>query len=129
MSNGINNLNIPTINGLQNLTLDNLDVGTIDGDLFYIDRIEAGEIILDNKLTMNNNSLIHTNGTTITNIELSYLDNCNDNIQTQINNFNTGNTNLQNQINTHTTQITNLQNSDTTQNTTLTTHTNQITAL
>jgi len=118
MSNGINNLNIPTINGLQNLTLENLDVGTIDGDLFYIDRIEASEIILDKKLTMNNNSWINANGTNISNIELSYLDNWNDNIQTQINNFNTGNTNLQNQINTHTTQITNLEDSDATQNTT-----------
>jgi hypothetical protein len=122
MSNGINNLNIPTINGLQNLTLDNLDVSTIDGDLFYIDKIEASEIILDHKLTMNNNSWINTNGTTITNIELSYLDNCNSNIQTQINNFNTNNTSLQTQINTHTTQISTI-------NTTLTTHTTQITAL
>ena len=105
MSNGINNLNIPTINGLQNLTLDNLDVGTIDGDLFYIDRIEASEIILDKKLTMNNNTWINTNGTTISNIELSYLDNCNSNIQNQINNINTGSTTLQSQINTHTSQI------------------------
>ena len=129
MSNGINSLNIPTINGLQNLTLDNLDVGTIDGDLFYIDRIEASEIILDRKLTMNNNSWFNVNGTTVSDIELSYLDNCNSNIQTQINNVNTGNTNLQTQINTHTGQITSLQSSDTTQNSTLSTHTTQITAL
>lgn len=129
MSNGINSLNIPTINGLQNLSLDNLDVGTIDGDLFYIDRIEASEIILDRKLTMNNNSWFNVNGTTVSNIELSYLDNCNSNIQTQINNVNTGNTNLQTQINTHTGQITSLQSSDTTQNSTLSTHTTQITAL
>ena len=41
MNIGLNSLNNPSINGLQSLNLDQLSVNTMDGDLFYIDRIEA----------------------------------------------------------------------------------------
>ena len=40
MNIGLNSLNNPSINGLQSLSLDELIVNTIDGDLFYIDRVE-----------------------------------------------------------------------------------------
>ena len=49
MNIGLNSLNNPSINGLQFLNLDSLSVNTIDGDLFYIDRVEAQEIIVDSK--------------------------------------------------------------------------------
>jgi len=51
-SNQINTLTSGTINGLNSLALDeltttNLTAGTMDGDLFFIDRIEANEVIVD----------------------------------------------------------------------------------
>jgi hypothetical protein len=84
MNIGLNSLNNPSINGLQSLNLDQLTVNTMDGDLFYIDRIEAQEIIVDSKLSLTSTGVISVGNTTISDIELTYLDGVNDNIQKQI---------------------------------------------
>ena len=123
MNIGLKTLNNPSLNGLQSLNLDELIVNTIDGDLFYIDKVEAKEIIVDTKLTLTPSGVISVGNVLISDEELTYLDGVSQNIQQQINNINTNNSGLLTTVNTHTTQISNLQTSDTTQNTTLATHT------
>ena len=118
-STGINTLTSGTINGLNTLALDELTTntftsGTMNGDLFYIDRVEAKEVIVDTKLTLTNTGVILVGDKTISDVELTYLDGVSSNIQTQINNINTNNSALITTVNTHTTQITALQNYDTT---------------
>ncbi len=44
--NNINNLNSPSISGVQTLNLDELVVAKIDGDVIYYNRIEGNEIIV-----------------------------------------------------------------------------------
>ena len=129
MNIGLNSLNNPSINGLQSLNLDSLSVNTMDGDLFYIDRIEAQEIIVDSKLSLTSTGVISVGNTTISDIELTYLDGVTSNIQQQITNNSNNNSGLTSTINTHTTLIAALQTSDTSQNSTLSTHTSQISAL
>jgi hypothetical protein len=133
-SNQINTLTSGTINGLNSLALDeltttSLTAGTMDGDLFFIDRIEANEVIVDTQLRLTNTGVFSVGAVTISDIELTYLDGVSSNIQTQINNINTNNSALTTTVATHTTQIAALQASDTTQNTTLATHTSQISAI
>ncbi len=133
-SNQINTLTSGTINGLNSLALDeltttNLTAGTMDGDLFFIDRIEANEVIVDTQLRLTSTGVFSVGAVTISDIELTYLDGVSSNIQTQINNINTNTSGLATTVATHTTQIAALEASDTTQNTTLATHTSQISAL
>jgi hypothetical protein len=132
--NNINTLTTGTINGLNSLSLDtltttNLNSDFIDGDLIYYNKIEGNEIIVDTKLTLTNTGVISVGSSTISDIELTYLDGVNSNIQTQINNINTNNSGLSATVNQHTAQISALEASDSTQNTTLTTHTSQISAI
>ena len=86
---GINDLGIPTINGLKSLNLDTLDTTvlnatTIDGNIIYYNRIEGNEIIVDTKLTLTNSGVIAVGDKFISDIELTYLDGVNDNIQYQL---------------------------------------------
>ena len=134
MATGYADLGIPTISGLKTLNLDelnttNLNSDFIDGNLIYYNKIEGNEIIVDTKLTLTNTGVISVGSSTISDIELTYLDGVSSNIQTQINNINTNNSGLTATVNQHTAQITALESSDTTQNTTLATHTSQITAI
>ena len=147
-STGINILTTGTINGLNSLALDELTTntftsGTISGDLFYIDRVEAKEVIVDTRLTLTDTGVISVGNKIITDIELTYLDGVTSNIQAQINAVSGAESGLTSTVALHTTQITALQatdvihsnqitalqNSDTSQNTLLGTHTNQINAL
>jgi hypothetical protein len=121
--------NKTSINGLQSLNLDPLSVNTMDGDLFYIDKIEAQEIIVDSKLSLTSTGVISVGNTTISDIELIYLDGVSSNIQQQITNVSNNNSGLTSTVNTQTSQISALQTSDTSQNSTLSTHTSQISAL
>ena len=122
--NNINTLTNGTINGLSDLSLDtltttNLNSDTIDGNIIYYNRIEGNEIIVDTRLTLTNTGVISVGSALISDVELTYLDGVSSNIQTQINNINSG---LTTTVNTHTTQISALQATDIT-------HTNQISTL
>jgi len=133
-SNQINTLTSGTINGLNSLALDeltttSLTAGTMDGDLFFIDRIEANEVIVDTQLRLTSTGVFSVGAVTISDIELTYLDGVSSNIQTQIDNINTNTSGLATTVATHTTQISALEASDTSQNTTLATHTSQISAI
>ena len=101
--NNINTLNNPSISGIQTLNLDQLTVSTIDSDLIYIDRIEAKEMIIDTKLTLTNTGVISVGASTISDVELTYLDGTTSNIQTQLNNINTSSSGLTATVATHTT--------------------------
>ena len=84
-----NLLNYPTITGLKSLDLDELTTvdfkaNTIDGDIIYYNRIEGNEIIVDTTLTLTNTGVINVGDKTITDIELTYLDGVNENIQYQL---------------------------------------------
>ena len=108
--NNINTLTTGTINGLTDLSLDtltttNLNSETIDGNIIYYNRIEGNEIIVDTKLTLTNTGVIAVGDKFRSDIELTYLDGVNSNIQTQINNINTNNSGLSSTVNQHTTQI------------------------
>ena len=81
MNIGLSSLNNPSISGLKSLNLDELSVNTIDGDLFYIDRVEAIESIVDTKLTLTPTGIISVGSSTISDIELTYLDGVTSNIQ------------------------------------------------
>jgi len=130
MNIGLNSLNNPTINGLKSLNLDELSVNTIDGDLFYIDKIEAKEIIVDTKLSLTSTGIISVGSSTISDIELTYLDGVTSNIQQQITNNSNNNSGLTSTVNSHTSQITALQDKtqNQTANSTSTTFTKQINA-
>jgi len=133
-SNQINSLTTGTINGLNSLALDELSTtsltaGTMDGNLFFIDRIEANEVIVDTQLRLTSTGVFSVGAVTISDIELTYLDGVSSNIQTQINNINTNNSSLTATVNQHTSQIAALEASDSSQNTTLATHTSQISAI
>ena len=95
--------------------------------------INANAVSSSGTLTLTNTGVIAVGDKFISDIELTYLDGVNSNIQTQINDINTDNSNLETTVNLHTTQITALQTSDTAQNTAITnlqttntTQTNQI---
>ena len=97
--NNINTLTTGTINGLTDLSLDTLTTTTlnsetIDGNIIYYNRIEGNEIIVDTKLTLTNTGVIAVGDKFISDIELTYLDGVNSNIQTQINDINTDNSEL-----------------------------------
>ena len=77
--NNLDQLNYPTVTGLKSLELDellatNFTSGTMNGDLFYIDKVEAKEIIVDTKLTLTNTGIIAVGDKFISDIELTYLD-------------------------------------------------------
>jgi hypothetical protein len=116
-STGINTLTTGTINGLNSLALDELTTntftsGTISGDLFYIDRVEAKEVIVDTRLTLTNTGVISVGDKIISDIELTYLDGVTSNIQTQINAISGQESGLASTVALHTTQITALQATD-----------------
>ena len=122
--NNINTLTTGTINGLTDLSLDtltttNLNSDTIDGNIIYYNRIEGNEIIVDTKLTLTNTGVIAVGDKFISDIELTYLDGVNDNIQKQIDNIAGQDLQIQAQIDNHTKQIEDLQNADIAQNTLL----------
>jgi microcystin-dependent protein/predicted nuclease with TOPRIM domain len=113
-SNQISTLTSGTINGLNSLNLDELNTttlnaGTMDGELFYIDRIEANEIIVDTNLQLTNTGVISVGNVEISDIELTYLNGVSSNIQTQIDNVNSVNSGLVSTVNDHTTQIASLE--------------------
>ena len=88
-SNGINMLN-STVNGLNSLDLDELSAnrfstGTMNGDLTYIRRVEANEVIIDTRLTLTNTGVISVGAVTLSDVELTYLDGVTSNIQAQLN--------------------------------------------
>ncbi len=82
--NGINTLNVPTINGLRSLTLDEINTGDLTADNIYLENVETSDLIIDNQITMLNNSVINAGGAVISDDEISYLDNVTSNIQAQI---------------------------------------------
>ena len=92
--NNINSLSQPTINGLNNLALNELTADTI-----YLSVLEVNNIVIDDVLTLNNGSTIIADGANVSCIELSYLDGVTSNIQTQFINTNAN----------FTTELTNLQ--------------------
>jgi len=127
----ISTLTQGTINGLNSLYLDELTTNTftsetMNGDLFYIDKVEAKEVIVDTKLSLTNTGVISVGTKTITDIELTYLDGVRDFIQKQIDNREGQELQLQAQINHHTNQIEDLQAKDVVHDDTLITHTDQI---
>ena len=117
----INTLTSGTVNGLNSLSLDeltttNFSAQSMNGDIFYIDRVEAKEVIVDTKLTLTSTGVISVGNKTISDIELTYLDCVNDNIQKQIDNIAGKDLQFQAQIDNHTNQINDLQASDASQN-------------
>ena len=111
--NGINTIEKPTINGLKSLALDELSTSQLNtNDLnannIYLENKETNDITIDNEIIMNNGSVILSNGTTITDLEISYLDNVNNNIQFQINNVNTDIDNIETNVTNIETDLNNL---------------------
>ena len=77
--NGINTLTNPTINGLRSLALDELstyqlNTTDLNANNIYLENIETNDITVDNEIIMNNGAVIISNGTTISDLEISYLD-------------------------------------------------------
>ena len=88
---GTSSLYSGTINGLNSLDLDTLNVADIDAtnitsDLFIIDNIEAVDLEVDNQLKLKTgaNILIEDGNITISDTEVSRLDGVSSNIQTQL---------------------------------------------
>jgi hypothetical protein len=90
-----NTLNIPTINGLQTLNLDELTTADLIADNIYLANLETSDITIDNDIIMSSGAKIITNGLEISDVELSYLDGIDSNIKVKIdNNTNLINTNI-----------------------------------
>jgi len=90
MNNLDQSLNYPTMSGLKSLELDELTTDsfisdTIDGNIIYYNLIEGNEIIVDTKLTLTNTGVISVGDYIISDIELTYLDGLDSNIQNQLN--------------------------------------------
>jgi microcystin-dependent protein/predicted DNA binding CopG/RHH family protein len=96
---GTSTLYSGTINGLNSLDLDtlnvtDLDVNNIDGDFFSINTIECNDLQVDNELDLTQNGVIKIGKNTpseitITDTQLGYLDNVSSNIQEQLNTLST----------------------------------------
>lgn len=82
--NGKNSLDEPTINGLKSLTLDEIDTNILNAGTIFLNNLETENIIIDNFLLMQNGSSILANSTNISDVEISYLDGLNANVQEQI---------------------------------------------
>lgn len=85
MLNAQKSLNIPTINGLQSLNLDELTTGDLNADNIYLENLETSDITIDNDIIMSSSSQIIANGSNISDVEISYLNNLSDNVETRIN--------------------------------------------
>ena len=90
MNNLDQSLNYPTMSGLKSLELDELTTDsfisdTIDGNIIYYNLIEGNEIIVDTKLTLTNTGVISVGDYIISDIELTYLDGLDSNVQNQLN--------------------------------------------
>ena len=81
--NGVNTLDTPTINGLRSLALDQLDSSQINTESLYLANIETNDVTIDDALILENGAVILTNGQTITDAELSYLDGTSSNIESR----------------------------------------------
>jgi hypothetical protein len=96
---GTSTLYSGTINGLNSLDLDtlnvtDLDVNNIDGDFFSINTIECNDLQVDNELDLTANGFITIGKNTpseiiITDTQLGYLDAVSSNIQQQLNTLST----------------------------------------
>jgi microcystin-dependent protein len=96
---GTSSLYSGTINGLNSLDLDtlnvtDLDVNNIDGDFFSINTIECNDLQVDNELDLTANGVIKIGKNTpteitITDQQLGYLDAVSSNIQEQLNTLST----------------------------------------
>jgi microcystin-dependent protein len=96
---GTSTLYSGTINGLNSLDLDtlnvtDLDVNNIDGDFFSINTIECNDLQIDNELDLTANGVIKIGKNTpteitITDTQLGYLDAVSSNIQQQLNTLST----------------------------------------
>jgi microcystin-dependent protein len=96
---GTSSLYSGTINGLNSLDLDtlnvtDLDVNNIDGDFFSINTIECNDLQVDNELDLTANGVIKIGKNTpseiiITDTQLGYLDAVSSNIQQQLNTLST----------------------------------------
>ncbi len=125
---GTSSLYSGTINGLNSLDLDtlnvtDLDVNNIDGEFFSINTIECNDLQVDNELDLTANGFIKIGKNTpteitITDTELGYLDGISSNIQDQLDTLSTD-------LNTAETDIDTLQTN--TQNLTATSTTNTFT--
>ena len=82
--NGLNTIDVPTINGLKSLNLDSLTSSSINAGTIYMEYIETENILIDNDIIMNTGSKIITNETNISDVELSSLDNITGNIENRI---------------------------------------------
>ena len=93
MNNLDQSLNYPTMSGLKSLELDELTTDsfisdTIDGNIIYYNLIEGNEIIVDTKLTLTNTGVISVGDYIISDIELTYLDGRDANIQFKLDSLN-----------------------------------------
>jgi len=116
-------LNIPTINGLQTLTLDALNTdalnaSSMDGNYFSIQTIEAGDVQVDNELELTNTGFIivgkgSPTEVIITDDEVKFLAGITSNVQNQIDGISINTTDIINDIGDNTHDITvNRQNID-----------------
>jgi hypothetical protein len=80
---GLNTVDVPTINGLKQLTLDQIDTSILNADTIYLENLETSNIIIDSQMILSTGSNILTNSTNISDVELSYLQGCSSNIQDQ----------------------------------------------
>ncbi len=84
-STGYNNLNIPSLNGLQTIKADQVTTTTLTSENIALGNLEVTNIIIDTDLTFQTGSNIIANGATVSDVELSYLDGASSNVQSQIN--------------------------------------------
>jgi hypothetical protein len=89
---GTSSLYSGTINGLNSLDLDTLNVSDIDGVFFSINTIECNDLQVDNELDLTANGVIKIGKNTeteitITDTQLGYLDAVSSNIQEQFTHY------------------------------------------
>jgi hypothetical protein len=87
--NGINTLDIPTINGLKNLQLDQIDTSILNADTIILENVQTSNLIVSDEIIFLAGSSIVAGSSTISDIEISYLDGVTSNIQIQIDSINT----------------------------------------
>ena len=84
MNTGYNSLNTPSINGLQFIKADDITTTSLTSTNIILGNLEVNDIIIDTDVTMQSGANIVANDSSISDVEISYLDGVVENVQDQI---------------------------------------------
>jgi hypothetical protein len=84
MNTGYNSLNTPSINGLQFIKADDITTTSLTSTDIILGNLEVNDIIIDTDVTMQSGANIVANDSSISDVEISYLDGVVENVQDQI---------------------------------------------